>query len=227
MRGYVVVAKTELYSKRKKFWHRFWLVVAMIIICTIVLVLWLYWKSMTPTILELAKVYVQSQSTQAINNAVLELFSDGVNYSSFVTIEKDENNGVVLLATDSMQTNKLARDAAVLVQNCLNTQFVDELQMSLGTLSGVPLLNGKGPCVSIIISPQNSVGCTFVSDFTSAGINQTLHRIYLNVNSRVDLIVPTMHHTVELSMPILICETVLVGSVPETYLQCGLQLGSS
>ncbi len=227
MRGYVVVAKTELYGRRKKFWRKFWLAVALIIVFAVLLAARLYWNSMTPTILELAKVHVQSQSAQAINEAVLELFSNGVSYVNFVMVEKNENNDVVLLVTDSVQINKLAREAAVLIQNCLNSQFGDELQIPLGTISGVPLLSGKGPCVGINVSPQNSVSCSFVSDFTSAGINQTLHRVYLNVDSRVDLIVPTMHHTVEMSMPILVCETILVGTVPETYLQCGMLLGAS
>lgn len=227
MNGYVVMNKNELKRRHKRRFRMLVVVLAAVIVAIISLAAWLYWRSMTPTILEIAKVQVLSQSTQAINEAVLSLFSDGVCYGDLVTVEKNAQDDVVLLAANSVKTNKLARDAAVLVQVKLNSQFNDTLKIPLGTLSGVPLLSGKGPCVEIIISPQSSVTCSFVSDFISAGINQTLHRIYLNVDGTVDLIVPTLHHTVQILTPILVCETVIVGAVPETYLQGGFMVGAS
>lgn len=227
MSGHTVVSKTELQRRRKKRLHKFLCFVTIVAVVVISLAAWLYWRSMTPTILEIAKVQVRSQSTQAINEAVLALFSDGVGYDDFITIEKNQQNEVVLLVANSVQSNKLARDVALMVQAKIERQFCEELQIPIGTLSGVPLLNGKGPNVGVKISPLGSVTCSFVSDFTTAGINQTLHRIYLNVESRVDLIVPTLRHTVEIFTPILICETVIVGDVPDTFLQGGLLLGSS
>lgn len=227
MSAYVVVNRAERQKKRKKAIKKLLIALVFFVVLAVAFAFWMYWRSMTPTILDIAAVQVQSESTRAINEAVLSVFESGVSYSDLVTIEKNTDNEVVLLTANSVLTNSLARNTSLLVQAKINKLFENSIEIPIGTLSGVPLLNEMGPNVCIAVSPVGSVSCSFVSEFASAGINQTLHRIYLNVNSRVDLIVPTLHHTVEICTPILICETVIVGKVPQTFLQGGFVLGTS
>ena len=227
MSAYVVVNRAERQKKRKKAIKKLLISLVFFVVLAIAFAFWMYWRSMTPTILDIAVVRVQSESTRAINEAVLSVFESGVSYSDLVTIEKNTDNEVVLLTANSVLSNSLARNTSLLVQAKINKLFENSIEIPIGTLSGVPLLNEMGPTVCIAVSPVGSVSCSFVSEFASAGINQTLHRIYLNVNSRVDLIVPTLHHTVDICTPILICETVIVGKVPQTFLQGGFVLGTS
>lgn len=227
MSAYVVVNRAERQKKRKKAIKKLLISLVFFVVLSIAFAFWMYWRSMTPTILDIAVVRVQSESTRAINEAVLSVFESGVSYSDLVTIEKNTDNEVVLLTANSVLSNSLARNTSLLVQAKINKLFENSIEIPIGTLSGVPLLNEMGPTVCIAVSPVGSVSCSFVSEFVSAGINQTLHRIYLNVNSRVDLIVPTLHHTVDICTPILICETVIVGKVPQTFLQGGFVLGTS
>ena len=227
MSAYVVVNRAERQKKRKKAIKKLLISLVFFVVLSIAFAFWMYWRSMTPTILDIAAVRVQSESTRAINEAVLSVFESGVSYSDLVTIEKNTDNEVVLLTANSVLSNSLARNTSLLVQAKINKLFENSIEIPIGTLSGVPLLNEMGPTVCIAVSPVGSVSCSFVSEFASAGINQTLHRIYLNVNSRVDLIVPTLHHTVDICPPILICETVIVGKVPQTFLQGGFVLGTS
>lgn len=227
MSAYVVVNRAERQKKRKKAIKKLLISLVFFVVLAIAFAFWMYWRSMTPTILDIAAVRVQSESTRAINEAVLSVFESGVSYSDLVTIEKNTDNEVVLLTANSVLSNSLARNTSLLVQAKINKLFENSIEIPIGTLSGVPLLNEMGPTVCIAVSPVGSVSCSFVSEFASAGINQTLHRIYLNVNSRVDLIVPTLHHTVDICTPILICETVIVGKVPQTFLQGGFVLGTS
>ena len=227
MSAYVVVNRAERQKKRKKAIKKLLISLVFFVVLSIAFAFWMYWRSMTPTILDIAVVRVQSESTRAINEAVLSVFESGVSYSDLVTIEKNTDNEVVLLTANSVLSNSLARNTSLLVQAKINKLFENSIEIPIGTLSGVPLLNEMGPTVCIAVSPVGSVSCSFVSEFASAGINQTLHRIYLNVNSRVDLIVPTLHHTVDICTPILICETVIVGKVPQTFLQGGFVLGTS
>ena len=84
-----------------------------------------------------------------------------------------------------------------------------------------------GTDVNIVIDPVGTVQCSFGSHFETAGINQPLHRIYRNVSSTVDVIIPSSHQVVQIETPILVCETVIVGKVPDTFLQGGLLLGQS
>ena len=224
MSHYVVVNRELKRKKYKKRLHIVGLCLFLLIVASIAVAICVYRKSMTPTILNIAEAQVQSQATFAINEAISSAL-EGVFYDNLIDIEKNAQNEVTLLTANSAKVNTLARSAAMLTQTKINALFQEDIEIPLGTLSGIPLLSERGPNVYIQVSPIGTTNCVFLSKFETAGINQTLHRIYVNVTSRVDLIVPTMHKTVEINVPVLICETVIVGKVPETFLQ-GTLFGS-
>ena len=131
------------------------------------------------------------------------------------------------ISANSAVVNTLAHTTAILSQKKINEIQSFDVNIPLGTLSGIPLLSEKGPTVNVVVSPIGNVSCNFTSMFESAGINQTLHRIYINVQSKVDLIMPTSHVEVETTTPILVCESLIIGKVPDTFLQGGLLLGGA
>lgn len=223
---YVVVDKAAKLKRRRKIVQKIVAIFTAMVIVALAIALWVYWKSMTPTILDIAQVQVKAQTTQAVNEAVLSVLQ-GVDYADFVTVEKNSQNEVVLITANSNSVNQLARNASIVTQGKINTLFQQAISIPLGTLSGIPLLSQLGPDVNIVIDPVGTVQCSFVSHFETAGINQTLHRIYLNVSSTVDVIIPSSHQVVQIDTPILVCETVIVGKVPDTFLQGGLLLGQS
>ncbi len=223
---YIVVDKAAKLKRRRKIVQKIVAIFTAMVIVALAIALWVYWKSMTPTILDIAQVQVKAQTTQAVNEAVLSVLQ-GVDYADFVTVEKNSQNEVVLITANSNSVNQLARTASIVTQGKINTLFQQAISIPLGTLSGIPLLSQLGPDVNIVIDPVGTVQCSFVSHFETAGINQTLHRIYLNVSSTVDVIIPSSHQVVQIDTPILVCETVIVGKVPDTFLQGGLLLGQS
>lgn len=223
---YIVVDKAAKLKRRRKIVQKIIAFFTAMVIVALAIALWVYWKSMTPTILDIAQVQVKAQTTQAVNEAVLSVLQ-GVDYADFVTVEKNSQNEVVLITANSNSVNQLARNASIVTQGKINTLFQQAISIPLGTLSGIPLLSQLGPDVNIVIDPVGTVQCSFVSHFETAGINQTLHRIYLNVSSTMDVIIPSSHQVVQIETPILVCETVIVGKVPDTFLQGGLLLGQS
>ncbi len=223
---YIVVDKAAKLKRRRKIVQKIVAIFTAMVIVALAIALWVYWKSMTPTILDIAQVQVKAQTTQAVNEAVLSVLQ-GVDYADFVTVEKNSQNEVVLITANSNSVNQLARNASIVTQGKINTLFQQAISIPLGTLSGIPLLSQLGPDVNIVIDPVGTVQCSFVSHFETAGINQTLHRIYLNVSSTMDVIIPSSHQVVQIETPILVCETVIVGKVPDTFLQGGLLLGQS
>ena len=223
---YIVVDKAAKLKRRRKIVQKIVAIFTAMVIVALAIALWVYWKSMTPPILDIAQVQVKAQTTQAVNEAVLSVLQ-GVDYADFVTVEKNSQNEVVLITANSNSVNQLARNASIVTQGKINTLFQQAISIPLGTLSGIPLLSQLGPDVNIVIDPVGTVQCSFVSHFETAGINQTLHRIYLNVSSTVDVIIPSSHQVVQIETPILVCETVIVGKVPDTFLQGGLLLGQS
>lgn len=223
---YIVVDKAAKLKRRRKIVQKIVAIFTAMVIVALAIALWVYWKSMTPTILDIAQVQVKAQTTQAVNEAVLSVLQ-GVDYTDFVTVEKNSQNEVVLITANSNSVNQLARNASIVTQGKINTLFQQAISIPLGTLSGIPLLSQLGPDVNIVIDPVGTVQCSFVSHFETAGINQTLHRIYLNVSSTMDVIIPSSHQVVQIETPILVCETVIVGKVPDTFLQGSLLLGQS
>ncbi|MCM1289114.1 MAG: sporulation protein YunB [Corallococcus sp.] len=227
MSSYVVVNHAEKRKKRKRVCRKCIAVLLVALFCALGVAMWIYWKSMTPTILEIVEVRVQSEATRAANEAVLSVFAGGVKYDDMVAVERNSANEIVMLTANQAVVNELARDTSIVTQNKITSLFGESIDIPFGTLTGIPLLNEVGPNVSISVSPVGAVTCKFVSHFESAGINQTLHRIYLHVESRVDVIVPTMHKILEINTPILVCETIIVGKIPDTFLQGGVVLSGS
>ena len=227
MSRYSVVSKSAKQQKRRKIFRRLVIVLVIAIILSILLAMWIYWRSMSPTILDIAQTRLKAETTMAVNEAVCAILSDVSNYSDFITIEKNNQNDIVMISANSALVNTFARNTAMLAQKKISELKSFHVAIPLGTLSGVPLLSEKGPSVEVIVSPIGNVSCTFNSVFETAGINQTLHRIYVNVCSNVDLIMPTKHTRVQTVTPILLSESLIVGKVPDTFLQGGLVLGSS
>ena len=227
MSRYTVVSSSAKQKKKRKItrWIVFIIIVA--IILTIALALNVYWRSMTPTILDIAQTRLKAETTLAINEAVCTILADVDNYSEFYTVEKNSQNDIVMISANSALVNAFARNTAILSQQKINQLKFSTIAIPLGTLSGVPLLSEKGPMVEVVVSPIGSVTCTFKSVFNSAGINQTLHRIYVNVCSNVELIMPTSRTEILIDTPILISESLIIGKVPDTFLQGGLVLGSA
>ena len=127
---------------------------------------------------------------------------------------ENSNNDITMITANSSLVNSLARNTALLSQSKINDLTSFDVNVPFGTLSGIPLLSEKGPKINIVVTPVGTVNCTFTSTFETAGINQTLHRIYLNVESVVDLIIPTAHTEVATSTPVLLCESVIIGKSP-------------
>ena len=227
MSRYSVVNRSAKQKKRHKLLRRLVSFLVVAIVLSIVLALWIYWRSMSPTILDIAQTRLKAETTLAVNDAVCVILSDVNSYSDFFTVEKNDQNDIVMISANSALVNTFARNTALLSQKKITELKSFSIDIPLGTLSGIPLFSEKGPAVEVVVSPIGNVSCTFKSVFESAGINQTLHRIYVDVCSKVDLIMPTLHVEVQTNTPILLCESLIIGKVPDVYLEGGLVLGSA
>lgn len=224
---YTVVSTSAKQNKRRKFVAKLAAVIVVIVVLSITLAMCIYWRSMTPTILKIAQTRLISETTLAVNDAVCVALADCDDFKDFVTITRNDNNDITMISSNSALVNRLARNTAIMSQSKINAIKGFDVDIPLGTLSGIPLLSEKGPAVNVTVSPIGAVNCTFTSTFETAGINQTLHRIFIHVESKVDLIMPTSHLEVVTSTPVLICESVIIGAVPDVFLQGGLLLGAA
>ena len=165
-----------------------------------------------------AEVY----SIQSTNEAVLLSLANNIKYADLIYIEKNSSGDIVLISANSHKINLLGREVVSNAQIFLNNKLKSGVRIPLFAFSGVKVLSGYGKKVNYKVLSVSSVSCSFKSEFKSMGINQTLHSIYVEVLSEVKIEVPLSVKNSKFSSEILVCETVLIGKVPEIYLQGGL-----
>lgn len=161
---------------------------------------------------------VRALSIKAVNNAVSELVTNKNIYDNLVNITTDNEGNIILIQANSIQINMLTKDLIKASQIKLEKIGADGINIPIGTFSGITLLNGRGPAVNVKLIPVGDVACNFQSEFLSSGINQTIHKLYVTVDTSVNIILPLKNNTVKTATSILICESVIVGKVPQVYL---------
>ncbi len=156
--------------------------------------------------------------TQAIAAAVDNcLQENGMGYSDFVTLEKDAA-GKVTSITSNTTASRFKRQVVEAVARQLSALDSSALGVPLGTLTGQPLLSGAGPSVRVRVDSVGDVAADYANSFTAAGVNQTLHRVCLEITATVYLFLPGEVLPVSVSNSVCVAETVIVGETPDTYL---------
>lgn len=157
--------------------------------------------------------------TQAIAAAVDNCLQEHhMDYGDFVSLEKDGAGKVTSITSNTAANSRFKRQVVEAVVRQLSTLDSEALGVPLGTLTGQPLLSGAGPRVRVSVDSVGDVTADYANSFTSAGVNQTLHRVCLEINATVRLFLPGEVLPVSVSSSVCVAETVIVGETPDTYL---------
>ena len=188
------------------------LFVAAFIFCTV------YFRSnIVPTVMGSAVAEVRAMCTETINSAVTAVVGGGVEYDDLFSVVRDDAGNIEMVQANSPEINMVAREIAGLAQANLDALDLKEISIPIGTFTGLALLTGLGPDVTISVMPIGSALCDFVSYFIAAGINQTLHKIYIDVHAEISIITPLDEPTITVKAEVLVAENLIVGEVPEFY----------
>lgn len=159
-------------------------------------------------------------ATQVLADSVGEVLSrHPYQYSDFATLLYNDSGNVTAVETMTEQVNRLQSAMLQSVQEHLTRCRDAELTVSLGTATGVWLFAGKGPEISVRLMPIGTASVKLVSELASAGINQTCHTIRAEVTAEMQAAIPFSRTTAEVTYTCLLSETVIVGTVPESYLE--------
>lgn len=138
-------------------------------------------------------------------------------YEDISNVIRDDQGNIEMIQLNIVNVNKITSDVAVEIQKRLDNYKNEDFSLKLGTFTGLKTLSGRGPDIPILISTVGNVRTDLTSEFSQAGINQTLHRIYLNVECSVTILSPFNNLEETISNKVLLAEAVIVGDVPETY----------
>lgn len=158
----------------------------------------------------------KSLATLIVNEQARNIMNEH-SYDEIFTIEKDTNGNVTMINSNVIPINEIISDVAIKIQEEINKQGRKDIQIALGSFTGIKLLSGRGPGIKIRISTIGNVETDLRSEFQAQGINQTLHRIYLQVKCEVSILTPFKDITKDITNQVLIMENVIIGTIPDTY----------
>lgn len=208
------------YRKRKRRSKKKRLLTALLVTASIVGGLFIYFqRNVTRVLISISEATMRASTTVAVNDAVYYTLSDEMRYEDLVHVERDEQGNIVAVAANPLKINKIARDTASISQSNLKNLSMNGIPVPLGALTGIEAFAGLGPSINFRIIPVSSVTCDFSSTFESVGINQTKHSIYLNVVADISIVMPSRTENFAVITEILVGESVIVGEIPDTYLQ--------
>ena len=185
------------------------------------LVLMLLERNLTRVVLTLASAKAEVLAVQALNQAAEALIADGISYDSLVHVTLGEDGSVRLLQANTAGMNSLASRASLTAQAKLEALQDQTVSVPLGSALGVPLLAGTGPRIQVHMLPVGAVVTAYETEFTSAGINQTRHRVLLTMRAQVQLVLPTGASGVEAVTQVAVAESIIVGQVPDSFVNGG------
>lgn len=177
--------------------------------------------NVNPILISVISEDVKNTTTAVINETLKKVMGDNIKYNDIIFINRGKDDAIESISVNSILINNIARDTTLISQYTLKAIGQTSVNVPLGTVSGIAFFGGKGPLLNVNVLPVGSINITFKSKFESAGINNTMHSIMMQVDSSVRIIVPGLSQNVSIKTDVPIATTVIIGKIPDTYLQSG------
>ena len=202
--------RTIKSSKAKKILIIIAIMIITIITFTIVL------NSVMPIFEKICKDKAKGIATMVTNQKATEVMAI-YEYSDIIKIHKDSNDNITMIESNIVNINKIISDVAIYIQDELDNAENQDISIKLGSITGINMLSGMGPDIPIKISAVGNIETDFRSEFINQGINQTLHRVYLDIVCEVTILTSykTLNETIKNQL--IIAENIIVGNIPSTY----------
>ena len=202
--------------KRKKRKKRLWLALPVLTL----LALALAWLRLAPAIEDLAAAQVTDEASDLIAEAITaQMELEDISYDRLIMLEKDAKGQILALRTDMNQLNRLRNETLDIINRRILDEGETELGVPLGSVLLPSLLSGKGPRLPVRVLTVSNSDAEFQSSFQAAGINQTMHRITMQVVMNVTLLTPAGTRALRVDSGVVVAETILIGQVPSTVIQ--------
>ena len=211
----MTAAEIKKYSRRVR--RRRFLRRALLLLLLLLALFLLIDRNFRPLVFSLAEARSAAMASQVLSGALAEATQDGVTYEDLMNVRMDQSGQVALLSANTMAMNRLATRAGDAALRRLNNMSSERVTVPLGAVLGTTLFSGSGPGVPVSIVPIGSIFTDFATEFEACGINQTRHKVYLQVTANIRIVIPTGAKTTQVSANMLVAESIIVGRVPEGF----------
>ncbi|MFW5998182.1 MAG: sporulation protein YunB [Bacillota bacterium] len=170
-----------------------------------------------PVIFSIAETQAIRRANKNINQ-VIEKEVDGIDYEQLISYKTNNKGDIVLMQPDVRKINQISSKISLGIHN--HWEEIDNIDIKVPVLKiiGFDILAGMGPNMTIKVIPVGFNNPPTMNDsFEEAGINQTRHKIYLEIDFALKLIVPFSSKITRLKAQVPVIEATIVGNVPEIY----------
>lgn len=192
-------------------------ILLLILLLLIIIAIWLIKNRVEPHLEEVGRLRANVMVSQIVNKALNEHFSEYDDMDSLLTRETDSSGQTQVLQANAGAMNMLVTEISLELQQQYAERPVDIYSVPIGALLGDKILSQTEPKVDIKIMPISVSSIDFKTEFESAGINQTKYKVYLDMSSQVKVLAPLVSDTFEVSTTVLVAEAVILGTVPDSY----------
>ena len=183
--------------------------------------LYLFQKRILPTVLDIAEIVMRSEAVKVINEETMRIYEENFNYDDIMKIEKDPYVKINIIRSDKIKQNNLTAEVVLGCNEKLKNLGELGTKIPLGYMTNNAFFYRMGPKITVNMEQIGNINTSYDSTFESAGINQVRHKIYLNVDVKMRLVVPLASKDVELTCEIPVAETIIVGKIPDTTVNIG------
>lgn len=205
-----------MYFKRKKSLVKF-LICTALLLFVFFLIFFKIDKDIKPVLFQISSSEIKILATESINRVVKEELSNNIKYSDLVIIKTGKEGEISSVELNTVEMNKFGSKVALRVQEEMKFLGGRGVSIPLGVITGSSILSYLGPEINVKVKPLGNVATDFKSEFEAAGINQTRYRVYITVNTELQIMVPFGGDKLNVSSTIPIAETLIVGKVPDSY----------
>jgi len=185
-----------------------------------------YFFVVSPVLKTYSAQETKAITERALNLAVSNVINRTLSYDTLIDINYSNTGEIVSFSANQYEINTITKEIVKETQYQMSNIGKHGLPIQLGTFSGIPFLIGRGPVINLNLIPIGVVSGKFDSQFSSVGINMTKHTLFLYIDVHVSIVLPIQSYDIYSTNQVLLAESIILGKVPEVYLNGG-SLGKS
>lgn len=205
-------------GKRHSIWRNASIMMVIIALVCIGIFLWIK-TVIEPNLEEVSKMRAEVLVSRAVNRALTEQFQKEGGQDDLFIVKKNQEGKTEMVQADSMAINVLMTQLTANLQKAFKNLDEEPLEVPVGSLVGSKLFSQTGPYMDLKVIPTSVLSTDFKTEFESQAINQTKYKIYIILNCRIKVLAPFCSSTFNSSSTILLAETVILGEVPDSFIQ--------
>lgn len=191
-------------------------IILLIIFFTILVILIVFLKTAYPVFKATCETAAASKGNKIVNDEVNKVMK-GYTYNSLIKIEKDVNGKISFIESDSVKMNEVVSQIVSNIQKEFDKIPRITVFVNMGSVSGISILENYSPEFNIELESAGSINANIRTEFKSVGINQTQHKVYLDIDTRVGILTPFATFGKDINSDVLLTEAIIVGEVPDSY----------